>query len=113
MKKIIIVTLLCVFLLPFLTVNKTGAVSGWRVAECNRIDINANHGFAYLELTGAGPDAGVFSNVVFQIYEPIRNEGLAAALTSYSMGELVRVNISTETNSYGYQILMAIYTYHP
>ena len=85
-KKAILVVFICILIAPFFVASESGAVtSGWCVCSVVRVGSNAVHGFAYLELTAAGPNAGLFSNINFQIDESIRNEGMATALTSLSL----------------------------
>ena len=113
-KRTILIALFCMLMVPFFVASEAGAVnSGWAICSVVRVGSNAMHGFAYLELTSAGPNAGLFSNINFQIDESIRNEGMATALTSLSLGEYVRVLITTDVNPNGYQILKAVYTYVP
>jgi hypothetical protein len=113
MKKSIVMVLFFMFVLPFFVADKAEAIEGWKVCSMVRIGVNADHGFAYMELTAAGPNTGEFSNIIFQIDESIRKESEAVALTALSLEELLRVNVSALTNSYGYQILRAVYIYVP
>lgn len=113
-KKSMLIVVFCMFMVPFFVADEAEAVGGgWAVCNVVRVGSNAVHGFAYLELTAAGPNAGLFSNINFQIDESIRNEGMATALTSLSLGEYVRVLITTDVNPNGYQIIKAVYTYVP
>jgi hypothetical protein len=100
-------------MVPFLVVNKAEAVDGgWAICDVVRSGVNAAYGYAYLELYSAGPDDGIFNNVIFQIDESIRKETLAIALTAISTGDFVKVYITNTTNG-GYQVIKAAYTYTP
>jgi hypothetical protein len=114
-RKLILATVLfCMLMVPFWVTGEALAIDrAWVVCDVVRIGSNAEHGYAYLELTSAGPHEGVFSNVIFQIDESIRKEGLATALTALSLDEYIRVLVTTDQNPMGYQILKAVYTYVP
>jgi hypothetical protein len=102
MKRIMLIAaLFCMFLLPlFVTTGEANAAdAGWVICDVVRIGTNAQHGYAYLELTSAGPHAGIFSNHIFALDQSIRKEAMAAALTALSLGEYLRVLVTTETNT--------------
>lgn len=114
-RSIMVAAILCALMLSFFTgtVKAQEVDRTWVVCDVVRVGSNAEHGYAYLELTSAGPHEGMFSNHIFQIDESIRKEGMATALTALSLGQYIRVLVTSNVNSNGYQILKGVYTYVP
>ncbi len=109
--RVVMLVILFALMVSFTGESKAADVpGGWTVCDMVRIGVNAEHGFAYLELRSP-----VWNNQpkIFYIDESIRKESIAVALTALSLGEPVRVLIRADKNPRGYQVLKAVYTYTP
>lgn len=99
----------CIFVAHILVVDQAFATISQAWVQCDIVRVGTMNEYAFLQLTSTGPQAGVFTNMYFQIDENIRKEGLAVAMTALSLDKPLVVLVTTDTNG-GYQILKAIFS---
>ena len=119
--RVMVLAIFFAMMVSFTGESKAQIAGGWVVCEIVRVGVNAEHGYAYLDLRNsawvdpAAPAGDIRreGRVIFFIDESIRKESIAVALTALSLGEPVRVLVRAGTNPNGYQVLKAVYTYTP
>lgn len=118
--KVMMLVIFLAMMVSFTGESKAQPIGGgWVVCDIIRVGVNAEHGYAYLDLRNSAwidPDGDALrqeGRVIFFIDETIRKESIAVALTALSLGQPVRVLVRADTNPNGYQVLKAVYTYTP